>query len=41
MKIPRIKTRHIWGFNPVTRRVPSKKGYNRLRAKLESKTQEQ
>lgn len=40
MKIPRIKTRTLWGFNPVTRKVPSKKVYNRLRAKLESKTEE-
>lgn len=40
MKVPRIKTRHIWGFNPVTRRVPSKKSYSRSRLKLELKTQE-
>jgi len=35
MKVPRIKTRQIWGFNPVSRRVPSKKGYNRLHLKRE------
>lgn len=40
MKIPRIKTRTLLGFNPVTRRVPSKKGYSHLRTKIESKTQE-
>jgi len=29
----RLKTRHTWGFNPVTRVVKSKKTYNRKQAK--------
>ena len=28
-----VKKRVTWGFNPVTRVVPSKKGYNRTREK--------
>lgn len=40
MKAVRIKTRHIWGFNPVTRKVPSKKLYSRSRSKCGQKTQE-
>lgn len=40
MKAIRLKTRHTWGFNPVTRKVPSKKLYRRSRSKLELKTQE-
>ena len=40
MKTVRIKMRHTWGFNPVTRKVPSKKLYRRSRSKREQKTQE-
>ena len=29
----RLKTRVIWGFNPVTRVVKSKKAYNRKQQK--------
>lgn len=29
IKIPKIKQRVTWGFNPSTRTVPSKKIYNR------------
>ena len=32
-KNKRIKPRITWGFNPVSRIVPSKKGYRRARAK--------
>jgi hypothetical protein len=33
MKIPRIKTRILWDFNPVSRRVPSKKQFSRAKNK--------
>lgn len=29
IKIPKLKQRITWGFNPVTRAVKSKKIYNR------------
>jgi len=29
IKIPKLKQRVTWGFNPVTRTVPSKKVYSR------------
>ena len=34
IKIPKLKQRVIWEFNPVTKTIPSKKIYNRN--KLES-----
>lgn len=37
MKLGQIKVRVMWGFNPVTRRVLSKKSYKRSRAKEELK----
>jgi hypothetical protein len=33
MKVPRIKTRILWGFNPISRKVPSKKQYVRAKNK--------
>ncbi len=33
-KIPKLKTRVTWDFNPVTRTKPSKKLYNRSKAKM-------
>jgi hypothetical protein len=33
IKVPKIKQRVIWGFNPVSRVVPSKKIYNRKKIK--------
>ena len=33
LKIKKPKTRVVWGFNPVTRVVPSKKIYNRKKHK--------
>ncbi len=33
LKKSTIKHRVTWGFNPVTRVVPSKKNYNRKREK--------
>ncbi|MFC2073796.1 hypothetical protein ACFLR3_00950 [Campylobacterota bacterium] len=35
MKKQVFKQRIVWGFNPVTRKVPSKKRYNRTRLKGE------
>jgi hypothetical protein len=29
IKIPKLKQRVIWEFNPVTKTIPSKKIYNR------------
>lgn len=29
IKIPKVKTRVTWGFNPVTRVAQDKKGYSR------------
>lgn len=34
IKIPKLKQRLIWSFNPVTKVVPSKKIYNRNKLKL-------
>ena len=34
IKKSQIKTRVTWGFNPVTRTVPSKKLYSRKKYKL-------
>lgn len=39
MKILRIKTRTLWGFNSVTRRVPSKKRYVRSRNKAQKESE--
>ena len=36
IKIPKIKTRVTWGFNPSTRVVKSKKIYNRKKYKVDS-----
>jgi hypothetical protein len=33
IKVPKIKQRFTWGFNPVSRVVPSKKLYNRKKSK--------
>ncbi|MDD4329878.1 MAG: hypothetical protein PHD79_07975 [Aliarcobacter sp.] len=34
IKIPKLKQRVIWEFNPVTKTVPSKKIYNRNKLKI-------
>ncbi len=34
LKIPKLKTRVTWGFNPVTRTKPSKKLYSRSSKKM-------
>ena len=34
IKIPKLKQRVIWEFNPVTKIVPSKKIYNRNKLKI-------
>ena len=36
IKIPKVKTRVTWAFNPVTRVVKSKKLYNRKKYKATS-----
>ena len=33
IKIPKLKQRVIWEFNPVTKTIPSKKFYNRNKLK--------
>ena len=33
IKIPKLKQRVIWEFNPVTKTIPSKKIYNRNKLK--------
>lgn len=33
IKIPKVKSRITWGFNPVTRTIQSKKVYNRKKYK--------
>jgi len=33
IKIPKLKQRITWGFNPTTRTIPSKKIYNRKKLK--------
>lgn len=33
IKIPKLKKRVIWGFNPSTKTIPSKKIYNRKKLK--------
>jgi hypothetical protein len=33
IKVKKLKQRVIWGFNPVTRVVKSKKRYNRQKSK--------
>ena len=33
IKIPKAKSRVVWGFNPVSRVKPSKKIYNRKKVK--------
>jgi hypothetical protein len=33
IKIPKLKQRVIWEFNPITKIVPSKKIYNRNKLK--------
>ena len=35
LKTHTLKKRVIWGFNPISRTVPSKKVYNRLKDKEE------
>jgi len=35
IKIPKIKSRVTWGFNPVTRTIKSKKLYTRKNYKIE------
>lgn len=37
MKVKTPKARVTWGFNPVTRTVPSKKRYSRKKLKAEIK----
>ena len=34
LQIPKLKTRVMWDFNPVTRTKPSKKLYNRCKRKM-------
>jgi len=34
IKIPKLKQRVTWGFNPSTRTKPSKKVYNRKNYKI-------
>jgi len=34
IKIPKIKSRVTWGFNPVTRTIKSKKLYSRKNYKI-------
>lgn len=34
IKIPKLKHRVVWGFNPVTKIIPSKKIYNRKKLKI-------
>lgn len=35
IKIPKLKSRVTWGFNPSTRKIPSKKIYTRKNQKIE------
>jgi len=35
IKIPKLKQRVTWGFNPTTRTIKSKKIYNRKKIKIE------
>ncbi|WP_265936268.1 hypothetical protein [Poseidonibacter antarcticus] len=35
IKIPKLKQRVTWGFNPVTRTIKSKKLYSRKNCKIE------
>jgi len=35
IKIPKLKQRVTWGFNPATRTIKSKKIYNRKKFKIE------
>lgn len=35
IKVPRIKQRVLWGFNPATRTVKSKKVYSRKNYRVE------
>jgi len=35
IKIPKLKQRVTWGFNPATRTIPSKKIYNRKNYKVD------
>ena len=35
IKIPKIKSRVTWGFNPVTRTIKSKRLYSRKNYKIE------
>mgnify|MGYP003590852686 CR=1 FL=1 len=34
IKIPKLKQRVIWAFNPVTKTIPSKKIYKRNKFKI-------
>lgn len=34
IKIPKLKQRVIWSFNPVTKTIPSKKIYNRNKFRI-------
>lgn len=34
IKIPKLKSRVVWGFNPSSRVKPSKKIYNRKNLKI-------
>ena len=34
IKIPKVKSRVTWGFNPVTRTIKSKKLYSRKNYKI-------
>jgi hypothetical protein len=34
IKIPKLKSRVVWGFNPISRVKPSKKIYNRKKSKI-------
>lgn len=35
IKIPKVKQRITWGFNPVTRKIKSKKDYSRKNHRVE------
>jgi hypothetical protein len=35
IKIPRVKSRVVWGFNPSTRVIKSKKIYSRKNKKID------
>lgn len=39
MKNRKIKQRVIWTMNPVTRTIPSKKNYSRIKAKAALKNE--